>query len=873
MSEPNSKSELLKNIKDWFHTFIGWTFIMELLAGLFLFLFFKTRIEELLKPIASWLFKGLRDNPFALYGALGLCILLIAGYIIPILKPHWKIPNLRTSPKSALILMVCSLAYLVLFRPSIRWSFISWGELYYADILLLVTSLNTFSWYRSFKSKQHSTINEGFQEDSSYQGVEEIADFDEYGYTNYAQKITDVIVKTYPKKSFAIGINGQWGSGKTSFMEIIARQVKESDTGFNIVRFNAWESSDAHHILPDFLNVLKGTAGLNNSYLSGKISEYAEKLSPVDKSGWLKTLQAFAPPKTSVAKLKSQISEILKQSGKRLLILIDDLDRLDKDELMAVYKLVRNSVNFPNVIFMLAYDREYVNAVTKDLTDYRSEFFLEKIINAEFQLPLILPQFLGDDLKEKLRLHIESEKLDESIKIKIIEQTDKTLLYSHALQKEDLFAFFIKNKRDVTRISNAMMINFKVLMGEVLFQDLFYLELIRMNYPEIYVSLQNNKGIFVELNPSVNSRAFHLKEKYSDSTEQPSSLITILNLLFPPKNEIKDDPNSLGIHIPSNYHKYFRYQLEKSDFSEVSYIKFRNGPLPTFKNQIETWVKEGLEVDLTKRFNMEQVDDFDNQYQFINFIDSVLFLSSLKPFNGNNPIIGLNIKFFQSIFLDVDRNLSARFFQNQEDFKNQIDLLFRSHDRIWQISKSEFIKRIYPLNAAFIKQGKLTTYSQEELLEMNISFLKSAIKHTYPRRFNRIIEILWLNCLNERSLDKNATELIKCYCFDNNIQHELFYSFIKKMYRSDDIMEFYLSNFWNVFFDSFDQFKEAVNKSAMIHKDEYIQFAELYESGNYKFETIEYEFTEPFSNHYNTFWENFNLIPEMPEVSAEDMSE
>ena len=82
---------------------------------------------------------------------------------------------------------------------------------------------------------------------------------------------------------------------------------------------------------------------------------------------------------------------------KKLIIFIDDIDRLDKSEVMAVIKLIRNSANFFNTIFVVSYDKEYLTNAITSISD-QGEIFLEKI----FQVELNPPSFDKDILKKEL---------------------------------------------------------------------------------------------------------------------------------------------------------------------------------------------------------------------------------------------------------------------------------------------------------------------------------------------------------------------------------------------------------------------------------------------------------------------------------------
>ena len=80
-----------------------------------------------------------------------------------------------------------------------------------------------------------------------------------------------------------------------------------------------------------------------------------------------------------------KIYEILKESKLKILVFIDDIDRLSKEEILEVFRLVRNTADFPYLQFFITYDREYV-IKTIDVPNH--DKYLQKIFNLEISLPV-----------------------------------------------------------------------------------------------------------------------------------------------------------------------------------------------------------------------------------------------------------------------------------------------------------------------------------------------------------------------------------------------------------------------------------------------------------------------------------------------------
>ena len=85
---------------------------------------------------------------------------------------------------------------------------------------------------------------------------------------------------------------------------------------------------------------------------------------------------------------------------------IDDIDRLDKHEIIEVVRLIRNTANFHNTFFLVAYDRDYVINALGHLNEHNHHQFLEKIFQMELNLPAYDKSILTKELYNRLLNHI-----------------------------------------------------------------------------------------------------------------------------------------------------------------------------------------------------------------------------------------------------------------------------------------------------------------------------------------------------------------------------------------------------------------------------------------------------------------------------------
>ncbi len=213
---------------------------------------------------------------------------------------------------------------------------------------------------------------------------------------------------------FVIGVSGPWGSGKTSVLNLAAEAILTARSGY-VVRFDPWLFSDTEELVVRFLSEL--AAQLKNGHdmreLAGRISDYAVVLAP---------LTAFIPvpgasvggnvlssllkrrtkrPQTSAVDQRRSVRELLAKLDKPLVVLVDDIDRLDRNEIRDVFRLVKLVADFPNTVYVLAFDELRVaRALTEGEDDDEGYAFLEKIVQVTHDVPPLpratLAQVLAD---------------------------------------------------------------------------------------------------------------------------------------------------------------------------------------------------------------------------------------------------------------------------------------------------------------------------------------------------------------------------------------------------------------------------------------------------------------------------------------------
>jgi hypothetical protein len=548
------------------------------------------------------------------------------------------------------ILFILLSSYIVyrFFYPA--WNFTSfsiWEEIKYLDIIIFLGVLSAIVvFFKCTIGKKKTLSKNSLFEDNPIVQVKN----DKLGYGEYASIIASKVKSSHFKNSFAIGINGKWGAGKTSFMNFIKADLKDED--IIEIDFSPWSSNSSQLIVQDFFETVQENISRHHSSFSRLLRSYSNKLVSLKDNSVAQSIQTSIHTLSgfeSLGTLLREINEALIKIDKKLVIYIDDLDRLDYTEIVEVIRLIRNTANFHNTFFIVAYDRSYIVSALKKHNSFNKEQFLEKIFQIEVTLPLfetdVFRHKLLDSLKEKLPLTIHSEL--ESI---IIGTPSEFPYYLNV---------WLDSMRDVSRLSNILTINFTRLKGEVDLSDLINLELLHIKYPSIYIELHKQKSYFfdqVQSAKSSESRFVLRKEPRpngSTGSEQyvlEDYLKANAKSLFIPKSEVKKvfdfistifsdsllwtQENHLSVVFLSKFNRYFAYSL-LSGLSENEFNEMRKSDQETFHKAINKWIDEGLETDLRNRFS--DINSYNDKDDYEKIIKAIFYLANQKSKKDKSP--------------------------------------------------------------------------------------------------------------------------------------------------------------------------------------------------------------------------------------------
>jgi predicted KAP-like P-loop ATPase len=288
------------------------------------------------------------------------------------------------------------------------------------------------------------------------------------------------------------GIYGPWGTGKSTLLNLIDESLKDkSHQSSNpvIVRFNPWNFSTVDQLITMFFSELGAAIGSKKRMKTKqKVAELTKSfatllrlgaISPIAGSSFKEASEVLTDAAKKIEKertldeLKKDINTILLKLRRRVVVLIDDVDRLEPENMLLMFKLVRLIADFSNITYILAADRQYVESILSDKYGVDGRRYLEKIVQVGFDIPALEPTKLAELFFEEL------DKIVSSIPDGQWDREHWQELYLSGLRH------FFKTPRDIVRYVNGIRINLPPLLGEINAVDFVGLEAIRTFAPQL----------------------------------------------------------------------------------------------------------------------------------------------------------------------------------------------------------------------------------------------------------------------------------------------------------------------------------------------------------------------------------------------------
>lgn len=501
---------------------------------------------------------------------------------------------------------------------------------------------------------------------------------DELGHGMLAKSIANCILSINKTKGGVIAIRGPWGSGKSSVINMVLDKLKEENPENPVtIRFNSWCYRSEDEIVAGFFQELY--VGLRSNIDKNKtdlksLAKLGARIIGVTKiaASGIKTvapgagalisfgqeiLENAIAQDQSINSLQNDVSDIIGNLNRKVLFVIDDIDRLSPDEAIAIFRVIKSVGRLDNVIYLLSYDRVATeNALEKK---YPSEGgrYLEKVIQARFDLPEPSASQLNKILISRFSKIFKNSLTDE------FSYTDRTV--------QDIIISETGTPRGVHQLANAISVTFPSVEKNVYIEDFVIIEAIRLFRPNVYQKIQENKSKFFESPKDPDDESSQSQDNRiedivleEESETDRAKLSYLLNHLFPLSTNESRNSDLLNrekrICSKSHFDTYFRFSVSSDAVSHVEFNEFvkRAGD--------SDFVERKLVKDWNESYNENKIESLFNEIE-----------SSADSFD--NKDIG---PFLESLYSVADRiHTSSRFSdsyrRSQGNRERIIDLSFR----------------------------------------------------------------------------------------------------------------------------------------------------------------------------------------------------
>lgn len=348
------------------------------------------------------------------------------------------------------------------------------------------------------------------------------ADKDTLGRHPFAKALAASLMLPREDGGLVVGIEGKLGSGKTTLINLVIKELAAAppEQAPVVVSFNPWMISATGALTESLIaqiavaigadknaaekgieigEKLLGYLGVFNKlkylkYVPGAawaghiveaiedVANASEKAGEVGKST-LGDMRKLLPALDLKAK-KEAVGKALKEFGRPIVVVIDDLDRLLPNEIQSIIQAIKAIADFPRTTYLLVYDRAIVaSALGKD--EQAGSEYLAKIVQVAYPIP---------SLFNRQRIGLIRTKVEEFLsKVGIAFAASEQSLWEQAVP---ILARLLPQPRDVVRLINRLIVSVPATRGEVNPVDVIVFEALTLRFPGVRDAIYRNAGDF-----------------------------------------------------------------------------------------------------------------------------------------------------------------------------------------------------------------------------------------------------------------------------------------------------------------------------------------------------------------------------------------
>lgn len=325
------------------------------------------------------------------------------------------------------------------------------------------------------------------------------------------------------RDSFVFGVCGPWGCGKSSVLRMVARELESGRSKSKplVVSFNPWWFSGHDQLLVSFFSQLGAALGRSDSATG--ITDIGKRLGTLAKVlrpfGWLPGARGIQDASDIVASLgdaaeslgeqlaadvhrvRAEIDEELRRSKRRIVIVIDDIDRLTAEEIAQLFMIVKAVADFPNTVYLLSFDHAVVCQAIRERLHLDGASYLQKIVQIRVDVPSPASTLLEEMFLTRLHDLVSEEPVTAAA------QRDFGNLFYGGIKG------FFKTPRSVKTLTNLLRVLYPAVAGEVYWPEFVAITALQCFAPDTYHLIQHSHDRFTDQHYHLGRSAEREEEK------------------------------------------------------------------------------------------------------------------------------------------------------------------------------------------------------------------------------------------------------------------------------------------------------------------------------------------------------------------------
>jgi hypothetical protein len=400
--------------------------------------------------------------------------------------------------------------------------------------------------------------------------------------------LASIVLREQPSVAALIG---GYGDGKTSVLNLTIGKLKQIEEHERpvIVKFSPWLPANSNALVISLLSSI--VAEIRKIYVMPGLNQgallYARSLLTIVPK--MKAMEALLKEPSQQERVR-QMARQIANMPRRIVVILDDLDRMEAKELETVFKILRGSENLSSVTFVCSFDDQELALILKSTRRYQDT---HKFIHKFFQIKLGLPKIESLQIKTAFAAqisHLATKFLREPNVEKLVDQ-----LWEGGAERH------LVNLRTVKLFANKIRYSLHIIGKEVNFGDFLRLELIRDIHSDLYETIYAFGQYFYNaemafetwgkrLHPLDSEKDKKVRADFYDALKKkvPTNkqyVFSLLAELFPSFDEYEnkfsrfdrsgENPETeRRLFHPRYFRQYFLFRVPTELFSEEQYSVF-----------------------------------------------------------------------------------------------------------------------------------------------------------------------------------------------------------------------------------------------------------------------------------------------------------